>query len=452
MPAQVLNQIKDSDDYNTELTSTKFASSVFGKAEFRTFTMNNFDTRLVNAKFKVVALDSKNRELSKNDLQKLFKTTPDSITLKFTVSYTDKNKTEHSESNSYVFSNKDKGTETTPQGQVELAKSINANYTNPYNVAVGSKTLDAELSTSVDMKLTNQNGTAIKVSDIHVGDVHTTFAGALGQTFTREDDTYSKATFEEKGKTYYQSVQLSINNGDLGKTEDNKEQLIENIQTEYNKGTEGYVITVNGQAATANQYKVASAVAGSADTQASRAAGTPNTITLVREIKVGDKTSENDWKVEDVKDGIVVVGDKVAALYNDDNQFIENRSLAKDTAWQTNKKRTNAKGEVQYRVSTHEWVNAADVKLSQGSSTTDPETVFTDVQNLETPIVVSLAGPSSFNYYLYNSKGQMVTYRGLGGDSAWLVSKIAKDKDGNKMYRVSTDEWLMAGDGLTEVK
>ncbi len=206
VPAQVLNQIKDSDDYNTELTSTKFASSVFGKAEFRTFTMNNFDTRLVNAKFKVVALDSKNRELSKNDLQKLFKTTPDSITLKFTVSYTDKNKTEHSESNSYVFSNKDKGTETTPQGQVELAKSINANYTNPYNVAVGSKTLDAELSTSVDMKLTNQNGTAIKVSDIHVGDVHTTFAGALGQTFTREDDTYSKATFEEKGKTYYQSV------------------------------------------------------------------------------------------------------------------------------------------------------------------------------------------------------------------------------------------------------
>ena len=307
---------------------------------------------------------------------------------------------------------------------------MNAKFTTPFNVAVNSDVLDATLSRSFDLALTNQDGDAIK-HKVSLGSIYTSRGAAIRGTSDKE---LKDSTFKEKGEKYYEAYTVTVSNEALGKDAKGNQIKLSDLCKEYldNDGS----FTINGEIPGLGEFKYDDAK--------------KNEIRFVREIKVGNE--ESNWKVEDIKDGIVVVGDKVAALYNDDNQFIENRSLAKDTAWQTNKKRTNAKGEVQYRVSTHEWVNAADVKLSQGSSTTDPETVFTDVQNLETPIVVSLAGPSSFNYYLYNSKGQMVTYRGLGGDSAWLVSKIAKDKDGNKMYRVSTDEWLMAGDGLTEVK
>jgi hypothetical protein len=125
------------------------------------------------------------------------------------------------------------------------------------------------------------------------------------------------------------------------------------------------------------------------------------------------------------------------------------RSLAAKTDWATDKKRTNAKGEVQYRVSTDEWVNAKDVRFTDGSATTTPSTdALTDIQDLQGRHTVTLAGPAGFVYSLFRTDGSRAT-RGLGGDTAWATDKMAKNSAGQTLYRVSTDEWVVAGEGVT---
>lgn len=79
----------------------------------------------------------------------------------------------------------------------------------------------------------------------------------------------------------------------------------------------------------------------------------------------------------------------------------------------------------------------------------DPATKFTDVQKFATPKIITLAGPSGFVYTLYKSNGERVENRGLNGDSAWMTDRSAKNAKGQTMYRVSTDEWLVAGEGFS---
>lgn len=98
-------------------------------------------------------------------------------------------------------------------------------------------------------------------------------------------------------------------------------------------------------------------------------------------------------------------------------------------------------------MSTDEWVNAKDVTV-EGLSTSDPATSFTDVQKFETPKVITLDGPTGFVYTLYTSKGVAKSDRGLGGESAWLADRSAKNAKGQTVYRVSTDEWVIAGTGV----
>lgn len=105
-------------------------------------------------------------------------------------------------------------------------------------------------------------------------------------------------------------------------------------------------------------------------------------------------------------------------------------------------------GEVYYRVSTNEWVKASDVSYADKDDNTGDTAGLTNITDLPSGSTVSLAGPQGFVYSLYKTDGTTGN-RGLAGDSAWMTDKQATDSNGNTYYRVSTDEWIMQGTGVT---
>ena len=83
-------------------------------------------------------------------------------------------------------------------------------------------------------------------------------------------------------------------------------------------------------------------------------------------------------------------------------------------------------GTVYYRVATNEWVKANDVKE------------YTIVNS----VIITKDGTFK---YLYTSEGKMVGNRALSKNSSWYSDKIATI-NGEKMYRVATNEWIKASD------
>ncbi|MFC6322607.1 SLAP domain-containing protein [Companilactobacillus baiquanensis] len=176
------------------------------------------------------------------------------------------------------------------------------------------------------------------------------------------------------------------------------------------------------------------------------------TITFVRTINVGAQ-NDSDWTVKEVSGVVNTKSDKAFyTLHNDDDELVSNRALDKNSSWQTDQVRTNAAGEKQYRVSTHEWIPESDVTFegtetdTDTGSTTDPEGGLTVTKLAKNKIVaVSTEG---MVYYLYNSKGVRSDTRALGGGTTWQVDKTAVDADGNIYYGVSTDEFVKGGEGV----
>ena len=299
----------------------------------------------------------------------------------------------------------------------EDVKQISVNYTNPYSVAVNSSTSAPKYTTSVDVHAADQKGNDIKLSNPTPSQqLYTTSQAALGNDASKE---YNSSTFDQAGKSYFQAVTVSVDPA----------AKVGDVYTSMQQG-QGGSITLNGQ----------SAIAANVD-------GKNNTITFVREILVGDTTTTPDngtWK-ETTAPGVVTVNASIAHLY-DDNNTLTSRSLASATGWQTDKYRTNSKtGIVQYHVSTHEWVNATDVSFKDSSVSGDG---LGNVQNLDGNHIVSLAGPSGFVYTLYKLEGGTGN-RGLAGDTAWLCNQTATDSQGRTYYRVSTNEWIREGTGVS---
>lgn len=182
-----------------------------------------------------------------------------------------------------------------------------------------------------------------------------------------------------------------------------------------------------------------------------------NSITLTRTINVGldnytDTTINGQvhTPVQDMSNNTIVTH-----LYDSKGNQVASRGLSQGTDWFTDTKRVNnATGETYYRVSTNEWVKASDVSYSDNDTDTnnggdtDETTGLTNVTALPAGSTVSLAGPAGFVYSLYGKDGSTAT-RGLAGDSAWSTDQQATDAAGNTYYRVSTDEWIMAGTGVT---
>lgn len=178
-----------------------------------------------------------------------------------------------------------------------------------------------------------------------------------------------------------------------------------------------------------------------------------NYLDLVQEIDVvPDKPTPSkdntDSNVNTIISGIVTTHKdaKHYALYNDDNKKVTNRSLMANSSWKTDKLRT-VNGVKQYRVSTHEWVNASDVDFIADGAITENMTV----KSLSTPKEISLA-TNHRTYALQNSKKEVSKVRALSGGTNWKVDKIGTDMHGGIYYGVSTDEYVKADDGVSVIK
>lgn len=108
-------------------------------------------------------------------------------------------------------------------------------------------------------------------------------------------------------------------------------------------------------------------------------------------------------------------------LYNDNGELITNVSLGKNTAWKVDQKKV-VNGVTYLRVATNEWVkvdNGLEIKLVDSVITTNKQAI------------------------LYNSKGERITNRVLGANTAWRTDRTAQI-NGQTMYRVATNEWIPA--------
>ncbi|WP_099973940.1 hypothetical protein [Lactobacillus terrae] len=104
--------------------------------------------------------------------------------------------------------------------------------------------------------------------------------------------------------------------------------------------------------------------------------------------------------------------------------------------------RENSKGDKQYRVATNEWIDAKDITFSEGKQST----AINEITDLPRIHVVTVDTPG-FVYPLFTIDGVAST-RSVAGGTAWATDKVGKDSAGNTYYRVTTTEWILAGNGV----
>lgn len=328
------------------------------------------------------------------------------------------------------------GTKTitfTPAAATATTTKAAVTYTTPISVEANSNPVATQLDSSVsNVSVKDQTGTELvgntdQVASVTPGTVYyATLKSAEANSGTSDATLNTNGTFKAD-TTYYQNVTVTSVKGSSLDTYLTK-QLADSSDGTYTINGVAYANTNNGTIAAAGTNTGAS-------------------ITLTRAINVGSESALG-WTVEDV-DGVVTTKSDSSyyTLKNDDDKTITNRALAKNTAWVTDQKRTNANGDVQYRVATGEWIDANDVTFSD-KATTD-EGAYTDEQALNGK--VTLDGPSSFIYMLYNDNGEAVSNRALAGDSAWYTDKKATNAAGVTVYHVATGEWVQAGSGVNYV-
>lgn len=355
--------------------------------------------------FKVLASDNAPHELtSQHDLDLAVNAVKkDGGSLTLTIQAFDNNGKDLLKSTTLTFTNNNKVT--------EAVNEIHVSYTSPVKVDLNSSTTPIKYNTSVDATVTDQNGNDIKTSNpVASTNIYTTSTDALNMGAKNK---FNGSTFDEKG-TYYQAVEVTLDKSV------NAQGIYDNMQ--HQNG----LVTFNGTNAIGGNVK-------------------GNVLRFVREIQVGDPTPDKGEWEETASAGKVTVGNSIAHLYNDDND-LTSRSVAGNTDWATDKYRTNTKtGQIQYHVSTHEWVNATDVTFTGNGNNGEGLTNVTDLQGIH---VVNLAGPEGFVYTLFTLNGGQGN-RGLAGLTSWATDKTAQDANGNTYYRVSTDEWVRAGEGVT---
>ncbi|WP_334352630.1 SLAP domain-containing protein [Companilactobacillus sp. HBUAS56257] len=136
-------------------------------------------------------------------------------------------------------------------------------------------------------------------------------------------------------------------------------------------------------------------------------------------------TPTNKVITKDFKGTVATNPGQYVTLYNAEGKAIAGRRLAGDSNWAADKTMVRD-GVKYYRVATNEWVKASDVYEYTVSNA----------------VVETAAG----NYKkLFDSKGNIVSNRGLAAGTKWMTDKVALIQ-GEKMYRVATNEWLKAVD------
>lgn len=114
-----------------------------------------------------------------------------------------------------------------------------------------------------------------------------------------------------------------------------------------------------------------------------------------------------------------------ASLYDNKGKIVKNRGLGAKSSWFVDQKMV-ADGVTYYRVATNEWVKASDVEEYATVNAT----------------VTTKAGDAKL---LYTTEGKAVKNRALSGNSNWFSDRLATI-NGEKMYRVATNEWVKASD------
>ena len=326
----------------------------------------------------------------------------------------------------------------TRDSETSQMTTANINFTTPLTVPLNSTTTSTTLDASNDSTVKDQNGNSVLTADNNVSagtDFYDTYSAAIeaakGQTpattattnvGTNSDVNDGQKSFLKAG-TYYQVLTFTAATG----------SSLGDFLTNYTSQPAKYSVYVNGKQAS-NGYDFVPDI--NTDTGST-------TVKVVRTINVSN--SAEKWTVTDNKGVVTTKSDNAYyTLKNDDNATITNRALAKNTAWVTDQKRVDQDGNTQYRVATGEWINADDVTFSD-KATTD-EGAYTDVQSVNGK--VTLDGPSSFIYMLYNDNGESISNRALAGDSAWYTDKKATNAAGVTVYRVATGEWVQTGSGV----
>lgn len=120
---------------------------------------------------------------------------------------------------------------------------------------------------------------------------------------------------------------------------------------------------------------------------------------------------------------VVLTKLSMTSLYDKNGKKLNNRALVFDSNWKTNQKMI-LNGITYYRVATNEYVKATDVVEFVSISSTIRTT-------------------SGEMKYLYNNNGVRNKARALAGNTSWYSDRIATI-NGEKMYRVATNEWVKA--------
>ncbi|WP_057880272.1 SLAP domain-containing protein [Companilactobacillus kimchiensis] len=148
----------------------------------------------------------------------------------------------------------------------------------------------------------------------------------------------------------------------------------------------------------------------------------------------------HNWTTEDIKGIVTTKKDQpYYSLNNTEDKTVSDRALAENTAWLTDRSRTDQNGNKQYRVSTSEWIDAKYVNFNEMPDS------LSDVQS---SIGILYADKTKEYYRLYNKDDQLVPDRALGKGTYWKVDQTAHDADGKEYYRVSTNEWVKQVDGI----
>lgn len=318
---------------------------------------------------------------------------------------------------------------------------INASYTTPLTVALNSQTTAAELTSSANVKITDQNSNNVDFSNAApTSNYYFTYNAALKDTGdnTVQKNSEGNASTDViknnkfvKAGTYYQAITLNAG--------DSLSQFI----TDYQNDPTSNPVYVNGKVASEGaDFEITpgtAAVKADPDNNVAAKNATPATITFVRTVKVSASSAE--WTTKDTTGVVTTKTDHAFyTLKDDEGNTVTNRALAKNTAWKTNAVRTDQNGNKQYRVGASEWIDANDVTFSDKATDNNGEGAYTDVKALNGK--VTTAGPEGFYYPLYDDNGKMVTNRGVAGLSAWYTDKSAVNADGVTVYHVATGEWL----------
>ncbi|MGQ2374118.1 SLAP domain-containing protein [Companilactobacillus zhachilii] len=131
--------------------------------------------------------------------------------------------------------------------------------------------------------------------------------------------------------------------------------------------------------------------------------------------------------VESISPMKITLGSEPISIYSSTGNYLDTLKLSDFTNYTISKKNT-VDGITYYQLSEDKWIRANDI----------PQT-YDHVTVIQTH--------SNSNKRLYKLTGDLITDRELARATDWKVDKIAFI-NGSKYYRVATDEWVKADDGI----